>query len=130
MYGRRKYGNKIIETPEGRFDGKQEWLRYKFLKDAERTGGISNLARQVEFILIPRQAHTEVEHLKTKDRIKEVFDEHPVRYVADFVYEKDGETVVEDFKGLPTPEYIIKRKLMLYMKGIRIREVKKPGEPV
>ena len=31
--------------------------------------------------------------------------------------------VVEDAKGVRTPEYIIKRKLMLYLHGIRVREV-------
>lgn len=31
--------------------------------------------------------------------------------------------VVEDTKGMRTKEYIIKRKLMLYEYGIRIKEV-------
>ena len=34
----------------------------------------------------------------------------------------EGE-VVEDVKGKRTPEYVIKRKLMLYRHGIRIHEV-------
>lgn len=155
MYGsRRKYGNKVIETPEGKFDGKREWLRWKFLQSAEAEGRIKDLRRQVEFELIPKQEHTEVKHLKTKDKVEVVFDEHPVRYIADFVYEKvtgktieveyfEGEghrvekreepvneLVVEDFKGMRTPEYIIKRKLMLFLKGIKIREVKSPGEEI
>jgi hypothetical protein len=138
-FGRRKYGNKVFENAEGKFDGKNEWLRWCFLKDAQNEGTIRNLRRQVEFELIPRQEHQEIRHLKTKDKVETVFDEHPVRYLADFVYEKyvpgDGlweedrwVTVVEDFKGMKLPDYIIKRKLMLYLKHIKIREVKKPAE--
>jgi len=156
-YTSRKYGNNVFETAEGKFDGKNEWLRWKFLQQAEREGRIRNLRRQVEFELIPKQEHTEVRHLKTKDKIVTVFDEHPVRYMADFVYEKrragfnhvslfaqtdQGDAVVkdsavewwtvvvEDFKGVPTDAYILKRKMMLFLKGIKIREVKKPTEEI
>ena len=44
-------------------------------------------------------------------------------YVADFVYEQNGETVVEDTKGFRTPDYILKRKMMLFFLGVRIKEV-------
>ena len=130
MFGRRKYGNKVLTTPEGKFDGRQEWYRWKFLKECEQNGLISNLRRQVEFTLIPKQTKHKIRHLKTKDKIEEGFAEHPVKYIADFVYDKDGEQVVEDFKGMRTPEYVIKRKLMLYMHHISIREVEKPTEAV
>ena len=49
--------------------------------------------------------------------------ERPVKYVADFMYEENGQQVIEDAKGVRTKEYILKRKLMLYRYGIRIREV-------
>ena len=49
--------------------------------------------------------------------------ERAVKYVADFVYEEDSGTVVEDTKGFKTPDYIIKRKLMLLQYGVRIKEV-------
>ncbi len=50
--------------------------------------------------------------------------ERAVNYIADFVYiGKDGSIICEDTKGYKTKEYIIKRKLMLYMHGIRIKEV-------
>lgn len=48
--------------------------------------------------------------------------ERECTYVADFVYLQDGEIIVEDTKGFRTPEYKIKRKLMLFLKGIRIKE--------
>ena len=51
--------------------------------------------------------------------------ERAVNYVADFVYTdlKTGQKIVEDAKGAKTKEYIIKRKLMLHVHGIRIREI-------
>lgn len=130
MYSKRKYKNKVIETEDGKFDGKNELLRWLFLKDAESSGVITNLRRQVEFILLPKQTKTELEHLKTKDKIVERFAEHPVKYIADFVYYKNGEMIVEDFKGMKTDTYIIKRKMMLYFYGITIRETRKPSENI
>lgn len=79
----------------------------------ERNGEITDLRRQVKFVLIPSQ----------KDRKGKCL-ERAVTYWADFVYkDRQGNTVVEDTKGMRTKEYIIKRKLMLYFHGIRIREV-------
>ena len=49
--------------------------------------------------------------------------ERECSYKADFKYEEGLKTVVEDVKGFRTKEYIIKRKLLLYQYGIRIREV-------
>lgn len=43
-------------------------------------------------------------------------------YVADFVYMRDGLQVVEDFKGMKTPVYNIKKRLMLAIHGITIFE--------
>ena len=49
--------------------------------------------------------------------------EQSVVYKADFLYRENGKWVVEDTKGKKTEAYIIKRKLMLHVHGIRIREV-------
>ena len=49
--------------------------------------------------------------------------ERECAYIADFVYTENGKIVVEDTKGLRTKDYIIKRKLMLYVHNIRVREV-------
>lgn len=46
----------------------------------------------------------------------------PTFYVADFVYEEDGQTVFEDFKGYRTHEYKSKRKAVRDQYGIVIRE--------
>lgn len=125
-----KFNNKKMETPDGQFDSKGEWQRWLVLKEAEKDGRIGNLRRQVKYILIPTQYRTEIVHLKTKDKEVQRVAEHEISYKADFVYEKDGETVVEDFKGFPNDRWPYVRKMMLYFHGVAIREVKKPGEPV
>ena len=47
----------------------------------------------------------------------------PITYVADFVYYRDDEKVIEDVKGLRTPVYNIKKKLFEYRYHETIREV-------
>ena len=108
-----KYRNKITEVDGIRFDSKREAVRWCELVMLQKAHIISDLRRQVPFTLIPVQ--------KDKDTGKVI--EREVKYVADFVYTMDGKTVVEDTKGMKTPEYIIKRKLMLKEHGIRIEEV-------
>lgn len=53
--------------------------------------------------------------------------ERAVRYIADFVYERDGRTVVEDVKGYRHGTaynvFSIKRKLMLEKYGIEVAEI-------
>lgn len=109
-----KYGNKRVQTADGQtFDSHKEYSRYLELKLLERGGYIKNLRRQVAFELLPSQ--------KRDGKVIE----RPVVYKADFVYEEDGEEVVEDVKSeaTKTKEYILKRKLMLWQYGIRIKEV-------
>ena len=77
----------------------------------EKAGAIQNLHRQVKFELIPSQ------------RIDGKVVERPCAYVADFLYQQGDEMIVEDVKGYKTPEYRIKKKLMLWRHGIRIKEV-------
>ena len=118
----RKFKNKKIDTPEGKFDSKFEWEYWLELKEREARGEISNLQRQVSFELIPRQSAMVEVQLKTKTKLKEVFYEHPVYYIADFVYTENGEQVIADTKGAKTADYIIKRKLMR-LQGHPITEI-------
>ena len=111
MYGRTKYGSKKTTYGGKTFDSKREAKRYAELQMLEMAGEISDLRRQVKYTLIPSQ--------KVGKRVAE----RAVEYVADFVYVEDGKTVVEDTKGMKTKDYILKRKMMLYFHGIRIREV-------
>lgn len=125
-----KYGNHKIETPEGTFDSKGEWLRWCFLKDAEHRGEIRKLQRQVTYQLVPAMRRLETVHLKTKDKLVERTWTREVTYTADFVYELDGNTVVEDFKGMPNDRWQMKKALMAFVHGIYVREVKRPAEPL
>ena len=106
-----KYKNRKWELDGQTFDSQHEARRYQELRYLLRTGIISNLQRQVPYELIPSQ--------KRDGRVVE----RPVKYIADFVYTENGEEVVEDAKGVRTKEYIIKRKLMLWQYGIRVKEV-------
>lgn len=107
-----KYNSKKIVVDGQKFDSKKEARRYQELLLLEKAGEIKNLCRQVKFVLIPSQ----------RDENGKVV-ERECSYKADFTYEEGIKTVVEDVKGYRTKEYIIKRKLMLYQYGIRIREV-------
>lgn len=111
-----------------KFDSKHEAERYAILQDMQKKGEISNLTLQVPYELIPEQREKSTEIYKSgpnKGKLKPgKLIERPLSYIADFVYrDKDGNLVVEDAKGMRTKEYIIKRKLMLYKNGIRIKEV-------
>ncbi len=108
-----KYKAQKCEFKGEKFDSRKELCRWLDLRLLEKGKEISELRRQVKFELIPPQ---KCENGKVL--------EHAVSYLADFVYkDKQGKTVVEDTKGIRTKEYVIKRKLMLYFHGIRIREI-------
>jgi hypothetical protein len=114
-----KYGNKKYFG----YDSKAEAQRGAELDALERAGKIANLEKQKKYVLIPAQR--EPDKIGAKGgKIKGKVIEREVAYYADFVYvNEDGDTIVEDVKGMHTPEYIIKRKLMLYVHGIRVREI-------
>lgn len=102
------------------FDSKKEATRYAQLIKQQQIGLIKNLRRQVKYELTPRFDFKPVKNLKTK---KLVDHYNSIYYVADFVYEEKGQTIVEDVKGFETKEYKIKRTLMYAVHGIVIREV-------
>lgn len=118
---RSKYGNKKITVDGVTFDSQKELSRYAELKIMERYGKISDLQRQVKFILIPAQY--EPDTVSKRGGVKRgKLIERECSYIADFVYTENGKQVVEDTKGFRTADYKIKRKLMLYVHGIRIKE--------
>jgi len=104
------------------FDSKKEADRYVQLKVLEKAGEIEGLQMQVEYELIPAQYGPD-RITPTGKHKRGPLLERAVKYKADFVYKVDGLTVVEDVKGFKTKDYIIKRKLMLWVHGIQIREV-------
>lgn len=127
--GESKYKNrkKLVDGIE--FDSAKEARRWSELKLLEKAREISDLRRQVKFVLIESQYEESSEVYqrgKNKGKPKRgKILEHECSYIADFVYtdEKTGKTVVEDTKGFKTKDYIIKRKLLLERYKIRITEV-------
>ena len=86
------------------FASKAEAKRYSQLKLLERAGEIKNLELQPSYDL-------------------EVNGVLICRYVADFRYMVRGGQKVEDVKGVKTPVYKLKKKLMKAIYNINIREV-------
>jgi hypothetical protein len=122
----KKYHNIKTKTFDGiEFDSRKEARRWNELKLLERAKEITDLQRQVKYVLIPAQYETVERYSKNGNRLKDGTKllERECSYIADFVYEENGKTIVEDTKGMKTKDYIIKRKLMLYKYGIRISEV-------
>src|SRR5438105_2854303 len=105
---RTKYANVPVTITSGeRFDSKKEYDRWQELCLLSRAGVVRELRRQVPYELA-------------------VKGERIGRYVADFVYKRDGREVVEDVKSEPTrklPAYRLKRRLMHACHGISITEV-------
>lgn len=128
-----KYKNKkyIIDGIE--FDSHKEASRYTELKLLEKAGKIKDLELQKAYELIPAQ-YEESTEIYTKGAHKGMpkqgkLLERACYYVADFYY-VDCETkqaVIEDVKGYREGGayslFKLKRKLMLYRYGIKIKEI-------
>ena len=121
-YNQNKYRNTKTIVDGIEFDSRKEAARYKELKLLEAAGEISNLEMQVKFVLIPTQREPDFVGVRGGIKKGKVIEKE-CSYLADFVYIRDGKVIVEDTKGIRTKDYIIKRKLMLYLLGIRIQEI-------
>lgn len=121
IYRSDKYNARKIKDIDGTFDSKKEFRRWRELQMLEKAGHIKDLKRQVKYVLIPAQREPEQSGPRGGRKPGKVI-ERECSYIADFVYCLNGKTVVEDTKGVRTPEYKIKRKLMLWVHGIRILE--------
>lgn len=119
-----KYNNLKSYRDGIAFDSKREAIRYTQLKLLLDAGEISDLERQVKFVLIPTQREPDIIGPRGGRKPGKLIEKECF-YMADFVYidNKTGEKVIEDTKGMRTPDYLIKRKLMLKVHGIRIREI-------
>lgn len=123
MYRRcAKYGNRKAYAEGQEFDSKKEACRYAELRMLEKAEVITDLQKQVKYVLIPTQREPDTVGIRGGVHKGKLLEKE-CSYIADFVYKQNGKTVVEDTKGFRTPDYKIKRKLMLYMHGIRIREI-------
>lgn len=104
---RPKYRNEKQYVDGQWFDSKREASRYLELKMAEKNGKIRGLKLQYVYPIV-------IDGVRICD------------YRADFRYEElvgaEWSVVVEDAKGMRTDAYILKKKLMLAVHGITIRE--------
>lgn len=96
-----KYKNRKIVVDNIKFDSVLEANRYQELKLLQRAKQISNLRLQVPFLLQEGFKKNGKTHRK-------------IEYIADFVYEENGQTIVEDTKGMKTETFKIKQKLFEY----------------
>ena len=136
-----KYGNKKVVFDGIKFDSKREKDRYLFLKEAESRGEIADLRLQVLFHLVPAQYDWEckVSQLKTKVKkeLKRKVKHMAITYRCDFMYTKTEthEVVVEDVKSSPNmaaldKAFLLKEKLMSWIKHIDIKRVYKAQDPI
>ena len=125
-----KYNAKKVKVGDIEFDSRKEANRFAELQLLLEQGKIKDLQRQKEFLLIPTQREPDIIGKRGGVKKGKVI-EQSVKYIADFVYidVETGETIVEDVKGFRDKasagiaKYIIKRKMMLYFYGIRIKEI-------
>ena len=98
-----KYHNRKIKG----FDSAKEWRRNQELETLQRAGEISELNRQVPFVLMPSYTIADETTRQSYRTVREI------RYIADFTYRlKDGTRIIEDVKGMQTEVFKIKRKLL------------------
>lgn len=90
-----KFRNKRMKVDGVSYDSKKEYERHCFLKILEKSKEISNLRFHQDKIVL-------IENPKTI-------------YIPDFCYDEKGKHIVEDFKGMQTKEFILKKKMIISM---------------
>lgn len=106
-WGRSKYGAEAVVEDGWRFDSKAEAIRYRELLLRGRAGEIADLELQPVFLIVVNGIRI-------------------ATYRADFAYrdlQAGGAFVVEDVKGVRTPVYRLKKRLVEALHGIVIREI-------
>ena len=110
-----KYNAKKVIVDGEVFDSQAEYDYWLELQDKASKGEISNLQRQIEYILLPRQVDKEGK-----------FKYHPIKYKADFVFtDSTGRVRVQDYKGMVLDVFRIKQKLFYNKYGMELEVVKK-----
>ena len=127
-----KYNSTKARCTQGHIhDSRKEARRCNELTLLERAGQITNLRQQVKYVLIPAQREFNGGWYskgvnKGQPKPGKII-ERECAYIADFAYTENGAEVVEDVKGYTAGQayavFKIKKKLMLYVHGIRIREI-------
>jgi len=120
-----KYNAQKVVYDGIKFDSKKEGKRYLDLKLLEKAGEISNLRLQVPYALCPAVYYDKCvgDFALYKCAGKYGFCiQRATKYIADFVYIRYGEEVVEDSKGFRTKVYKKKANQMKKLYGIVILE--------
>lgn len=99
-----KYGNTPTEVDGIKFASKREAQRFSILRLKEKAGEIRGLVLQPRYSI-------------------DIQGQHICTYVADFSYWEGERFVVEDAKGMKTPVYKLKKKLMKACYGFDVTEV-------
>ena len=114
IFKENKYHNKKCIYKDMTFDSLKEMQYYKKLELFQNCGRISDLKRQVEFVLIETFKLEDETYRKTK-------------YIADFTYkDENGKYHVVDVKSEATRKdktYQLKKKLLAWRYGLVIEEV-------
>jgi hypothetical protein len=106
-----KFGARRTPVDGIMFDSAKEARRYQQLRLEERAGHITDLKLQVPFNITATRPNGEQVVV--------------AKYIADFTYERiyadgDEEFIVEDAKGVQTPEFKLKKKLVEVQHGVEI----------
>lgn len=104
-----KYHAKKTVVDGIEFDSAKEAKRFTKLREMQEAGRIQGLRLQVPYEILPS---FECDGVKYRG----------MKYVADFVYYRDGKQIVEDCKGVKTAEYKLKKKLMAFINHVNIEE--------
>jgi Protein of unknown function (DUF1064) len=105
--GRKESVNKYGNDRTKEFDSSYEAKVAADLDALYRCGKIKNLRFQVPYTLV-----------EGRGKIR------PIKYIADFVWEElDGTIIIGDAKGCKTQMYRMKRKMMMLLLGIEIKEL-------
>ena len=99
---RNKYGAKKVVVDGLKFDSKREAARWERLCGYEQRGLITNLERQVTYVLAPSVKIEGEKRARPALRLKVDF-----RYV-----DENGKTVLEDAKGVADTAFRIRQHLM------------------
>lgn len=87
------------------FDSKREAAYYQQLLWRERAGEIKDIRRQVPYELQPAFVANDGTRIRA------------IKYIADFTYTEteSGREIIVDCKGFRTKEYMLKKKLLLFL---------------
>lgn len=106
---------------------KEKTVTDYFVEIGSRHAYFTSMKAAREFCKVHNYGYDRItKHDRTKTVYKKILAERRIIYTADFVYNENGKTIVEDVKSEITRkerDYIIVRKLMRYLLRINIREI-------